>query len=73
MYFLIGVLVRPALVAFGIMAHLVANLIGFLLFIIGSAALTAITNNKSCGVLNFSRCNIVKGASVLAVTCDVIV
>lgn len=65
-YCLIGVLVAPASIAFGILVHLVTNLIGFFLFLVGAAALTAITNNKSCSQLDFDRCNVVKGLVVIS-------
>jgi hypothetical protein len=48
-------------VAFGILAHLVPVAIAFILFLIGSASLTALTRPISCGNAGdaFERCNIV--------------
>ncbi|KAK4058710.1 hypothetical protein OIO90_000154 [Microbotryomycetes sp. JL221] len=61
LYLLIGVTVAASHVAFGIMAHLVGLAIGFILYLIGVAALTALTRNTTCGDVDWSRCNIVKG------------
>ncbi|ORY24773.1 hypothetical protein BCR39DRAFT_595232 [Naematelia encephala] len=54
--------------AFGLLSHLVTITIGFILFLVGSASLTALTDKISCGVKSqgFSRCNIVKGLVVIS-------
>ena len=53
---------------FGILTHLVLLLIGFILYIIGAASLTALTNGIDCGRSGdtFSRCNIVKGLVIIS-------
>ncbi|WVR09091.1 hypothetical protein IAU60_006153 [Kwoniella sp. DSM 27419] len=55
-------------VAFGILAHLVPVTIGFILFMIGSASLTALTDKIDCGRAgdSFSRCGVVKGLVVIS-------
>ncbi|KAI5476247.1 hypothetical protein MNV49_007947 [Pseudohyphozyma bogoriensis] len=61
LYLLIGVLVNSGHILFGICSHLFTLTVSFLLFLIGAAALTSSVDKHSCDVLNFSRCNIVKG------------
>jgi hypothetical protein len=55
-------------VAFGLLAHIVPIAIAFILFLIGSASLTALTRPISCGNSgdSFERCNIVKGLVVIS-------
>jgi len=53
-------------ILFGILAHLVPLAISFILFLIGSASLTALTNGTDCGKVNWNRCNIVKGLVVVS-------
>lgn len=54
--------------AFGILSHLVPVSIGFILFIIGTASLTALTDKIDCGRAgqSFDRCNIVKGLVIIS-------
>jgi len=54
--------------AFGILAHLVPITIGWILFLIGSASLTALTNAIRCGQGegDYDRCNIVKGLVIIS-------
>ncbi|ORY55322.1 hypothetical protein BCR35DRAFT_310087 [Leucosporidium creatinivorum] len=65
-FFLVGVVVKPASVLFGIFSHLVSLGIAFILLLIGASSLTALTDKQSCGSADFDRCNIVKG--LVAVT-----
>lgn len=46
----------------GILPHLVWVIIGFILYMIGSASLTALTDKLDCGDVSdlFQRCNMVK-------------
>ena len=54
-------------VAVGIMAHLVALTIGFLLFLIGVSSLTASLNGLDCnGPNGFARCKVAKGLEVIS-------
>ncbi|WWC91235.1 uncharacterized protein L201_006177 [Kwoniella dendrophila CBS 6074] len=55
-------------VAFGILAHLVPITIAFVLFVIGAASLTALTDKIDCGRVTdaFSRCGVVKGLVVIS-------
>ena len=55
-------------VAFGLLAHLVPVAIAFILFLIGSASLTALTRPITCSNAGdaFSRCNIVKGLVIIS-------
>ncbi|BGP54084.1 hypothetical protein JCM8202_003084 [Rhodotorula sphaerocarpa] len=64
LYSLIGTLVRPSSRAFGVLIHLVVFAIAFILYLCGSASLTALTNSIDCGYVTWSRCNIVKGGLV---------
>lgn len=50
----------------GILPHLIWVAIGFILFLIGSSALTALTDKISCGDVSdaFERCNMVKASVV---------
>ncbi|KAM0792530.1 hypothetical protein ACM66B_005199 [Microbotryomycetes sp. NB124-2] len=66
LYLLIGVTVAASHVAFGIMAHIVSLAISFILYLIGVASLTALTNGTNCGSVDWSRCNIVKGLVVIS-------
>ena len=54
--------------AFGILAHLVPMTIGWILYLIGSASLTALTDKIDCGLKTetFSRCGVVKGLVVIS-------
>ncbi|ORX39081.1 hypothetical protein BD324DRAFT_618460 [Kockovaella imperatae] len=54
--------------AFGILAHLIPMVIGFILFIIGSSSLTALTRFITCGEGEgkFDHCNIVKGLVIIS-------
>ncbi|WVQ93254.1 hypothetical protein IAU59_000320 [Kwoniella sp. CBS 9459] len=54
--------------AFGLLAHLVPITIGFILYLIGSASLTALTDKIDCGRSgdSFSRCGVVKGLVVIS-------
>ncbi|KAG7528331.1 hypothetical protein FFLO_06242 [Filobasidium floriforme] len=67
-YLLVGFLLAPGNILFGILAHWVALTIGFLLFLIGNSSLTSLTDGTSCGNVGdaFRRCNIVKGLVVVA-------
>ncbi|GAA5906226.1 hypothetical protein JCM8208_000667 [Rhodotorula glutinis] len=62
-YSLIGTLLKPQSVAFGIMFHLVAFAIAFFLYLCGASSLTAFVANRNCGIpmQTFSRCNVTKG------------
>jgi hypothetical protein len=53
---------------FGVLSHLVLLAIGFILFIIGAASLTALTRPIDCGRAGdtFARCNIVKGLVIIS-------
>ncbi|WRT69030.1 uncharacterized protein IL334_006013 [Kwoniella shivajii] len=55
-------------VAFGILSHLVPITIAFILFMIGSASLTALVDKIDCGKAadSFSRCGVVKGLLVIS-------
>jgi len=55
-------------VVFGLLAHLIPVAIAFILFLIGSASLTALTRPISCVNAGdgFERCNIVKGLVVIS-------
>ncbi|KAK4687302.1 hypothetical protein P7C73_g2819, partial [Tremellales sp. Uapishka_1] len=55
-------------IAFGLLAHLVPIVIGFILFLIGVASLTALTDKVDCGINagNFARCDVVKGLVVVS-------
>jgi hypothetical protein len=54
--------------AFGLLAHIIAVAIAFILFIIGASSLTALTRPIDCGRAgdSFSRCNIVKGLVIIS-------
>ena len=53
---------------FGVLSHLVLLLVGFILFMIGAASLTALTRGIDCGKASgaFNRCNIVKGLVIIS-------
>ncbi|WWC64061.1 uncharacterized protein I303_106668 [Kwoniella dejecticola CBS 10117] len=55
-------------VAFGILSHLVPTTIGFILYVIGAASLTALTDKIDCGKSgdSYSRCGVVKGLVVIS-------
>ncbi|GAA6048948.1 hypothetical protein JCM3770_007133 [Rhodotorula araucariae] len=67
LYSLVGTLVKPDAVAFGIMFHLVAFAIAFFLYLCGASSLTALVDNVNCGNPSetFSRCNVTKGLVVI--------
>ncbi|WVQ81209.1 hypothetical protein IAT38_003331 [Cryptococcus sp. DSM 104549] len=54
--------------AFGLLTHLVPVAIGFILFLIGTSALTALTTKIDCGKSGdtFSHCRTVKGLVVIS-------
>ncbi|GAA5931743.1 uncharacterized protein JCM15063_001556 [Sporobolomyces koalae] len=60
-YGLIGTLVFTGSAAFGIVFHLVAFAVAFILYIIGASSLTALTDKINCGNVVWSRCNVTKG------------
>ncbi|GAA5849690.1 hypothetical protein JCM5353_003879 [Sporobolomyces roseus] len=60
-YALIGTLVFPGKAAFGILFHLVAFAVAFILYLIGASSLTALTDKINCGNVDWSRCNVTKG------------
>ncbi|GAA5829641.1 hypothetical protein JCM11251_000231 [Rhodosporidiobolus azoricus] len=60
-YSLVGAFFFADRLAFGIFFHLIAFTITFLLALIGSASLTALTDKIDCGDVDWSRCNITKG------------
>lgn len=66
--FTVGFQVLGTTVVFGLLTHLVGVIIAFILFIIGAASLTALTNGIDCGVAGqgFDRCNIVKGLVIIS-------
>ncbi|WWD21145.1 hypothetical protein CI109_105626 [Kwoniella shandongensis] len=55
-------------IAFGLLPHLIPVAIGFILFMIGAASLTALTNKIDCGLAGqtFSKCGVVKGLVVIS-------
>ncbi|WWC73127.1 uncharacterized protein I206_107093 [Kwoniella pini CBS 10737] len=55
-------------IAFGILPHLIPITIGFILYLIGSASLTALVDKIDCGKSGdtFSRCGVVKGLVVIS-------
>ncbi|GAA5969977.1 hypothetical protein JCM11641_000216 [Rhodosporidiobolus odoratus] len=61
LYSLVGAFFFPDRSAFGIMFHLVAFTIAFILYLIGSSSLVALTDKVNCGDVDWSRCNITKG------------
>ncbi|GAA5908373.1 hypothetical protein JCM6882_007918 [Rhodosporidiobolus microsporus] len=61
LYSLIGTFFFADRLAFGIFFHLIAFTVTFLLFLIGSSSLVAITDKIDCGNVEWSRCNITKG------------
>lgn len=65
--FTVGFQVLGTTVVFGLLTHLVGIIIAFILFIIGAASLTALTNGLDCGSrFGFDRCNIVKGLVIIS-------
>ncbi|GAA5999338.1 uncharacterized protein JCM10292_001213 [Rhodotorula paludigena] len=65
LYSLIGTLVKPDHIAFGILFHLIAFVIAFILYMVGSASLTALVDGVDCGDVDWSRCNVTKGLVVI--------
>ncbi|KAL7421364.1 hypothetical protein Q5752_004249 [Cryptotrichosporon argae] len=63
-----GFLVAGRSAVFGLLTHLVPTAIGFILFLIGVASLTALTDKVDCGKSGetFDRCNIVKGLVIIS-------
>ncbi|GAA5888941.1 hypothetical protein JCM5296_002749 [Sporobolomyces johnsonii] len=61
LYALIGTFFFPAHVAFGIMFHLIAFIVAFILYLVGASSLTALTDKIDCGHSTVSRCNVTKG------------
>lgn len=68
LYLLFGFLFKATSILFGVVAHWVPLTISFILFLIGSASTTALTNGTDCGNAKegFKRCNIVKGLVVVS-------
>jgi len=66
-YLVLGTLFAASSVAFGILVHLVTVAVGFILYLIGAASLTATMIHRSCGGPDgFPRCNVTKGEEVMA-------
>ncbi|GAA6026791.1 hypothetical protein JCM8097_005863 [Rhodosporidiobolus ruineniae] len=61
LYSLVGTFFFPDRVAFGIFFHVIAFLIAFFLYLVGSSSLVALTDKIDCGNVDWSRCNITKG------------
>ncbi|KAK8843342.1 hypothetical protein IAR55_006998 [Kwoniella newhampshirensis] len=64
----IGFQVAGRNIAFGLLTHLVPVAIGFILFLIGAASLTGLTDKIDCGMSGqtFSKCGVVKGLVVIS-------
>lgn len=63
----VGTIAFPDNVAFGIFPHIIGFTILFLLLLIGSSSLTALTDKVSCGNVDWSRCKVTKG--LVAIGC----
>ncbi|GEM11681.1 hypothetical protein Rt10032_c16g5698 [Rhodotorula toruloides] len=61
-YSLVGTIFAPGSTAFGIFPHLIAFSIAFILYLVGAASLTALTDKVTCSnaAETFSRCNTTK-------------
>ncbi|GAA5951938.1 hypothetical protein JCM21900_000096 [Sporobolomyces salmonicolor] len=61
LYALVGTFFFPDHIAFGIMFHLIAFIVAFILYLVGASSLTALTDKIDCGHSTVSRCNVTKG------------
>ncbi|GAA6060542.1 hypothetical protein JCM10212_006906 [Sporobolomyces blumeae] len=65
LYALIGAIFFPGSAAFGILFMLIGFAISFILYLIGSSSLTALTDKVDCGNVDWSRCNVTVGLTVI--------
>lgn len=59
--FAVGVIIAGSNILFGIFSHLIALGIAFILLMVGSASLVALTSDTNCDDVAWSRCGTVKG------------